>query len=243
MGIHLRRFRLFLSVCYLAILLGGSPSPVFPQAAGVPAKLTFSRTFKGSNPEYVGITVDSNGFGTYEGHKLDEKQGPRPLQLSAGTTSRIFALVGQLNNLRSIGLESHKRVANMGQKTLEYQMGDEVSRVTFNYTENRGAQELVDILEKVGVVEEHISALEFQMKYDPLALSEELSQIQIDLRNKRLADPELLVPTLEKIAHGSRFLHLAQVRSQEIIESIQSDPWTGTSPLPVRNQQSKNSNY
>jgi hypothetical protein len=34
----------------------------------------------------------------------------------------------------------------------------------------------------------------------------------------------MLLPTLEKIAHGSRFLHLAQVRAQQIIERIQPSP-------------------
>jgi hypothetical protein len=188
-------------------------------------------------PECLVITLDSTGAGTFDGHKLDEKQNPRALQLSAGTTSQVFALLGQLHNLRSIDLESHKKVANMGQKRLEYRLGDDVNQVTFNYTENREAEELVQILEKVAAVEEHISALEFEMKYDRLGLSEELLQIQTDLRNKRLANPELLVPTLEKIAHDSRFLHLAQVRSQEIIDSIRSDAWTG--PFPIRNQQSE----
>jgi hypothetical protein len=62
------------------------------------------------------------------------------------------------------------------------------------------------------------------MKYDPLGLPQELLQIQIELNNKSLADPEMLLPTLEKIAHGSRFLHLAQVRAQQIIERIQPSP-------------------
>jgi hypothetical protein len=170
------------------------------------------------------ITVDSKGLGTFEGHKLDEAQSPRPLQLSAGTTERIFALAGELHNFQSVDLESHKKVANLGQKTFAYQQGDDVNRVAFNYTENRVALELVDIFEKVTAVEEHISALENEMKYDPLGLSQELLQIQIELNNKSLPDPELLLPTLEKIAHHSRFLHLAQVRAQQIIERIQSNP-------------------
>jgi hypothetical protein len=57
-----------------------------------------------------------------------------------------------------------------------------------------------------------------------LGLSQELLQIQIELNGKRLADPEMLIPALEKIAHGSRFLHLAQVRAQQIIERIQPGP-------------------
>ena len=224
MAIHPRRFGVHIPFFGLVIVAGGFPASIFPQAAGVPAKLTYSRTFKGSTPEYLQITVDSKGLGTFEGHKLDEPQSPRPLQLSAGTTERIFALAGQLHNFQSVDLDSHKKVANLGQKTLAYQQGEDVNRVVFNYTENRMARELVDIFEAVGTVEEHIAALEFEMKYDPLGLSQELLQIQIELNNRSLADPEMLLPTLEKIAHGSRFLHLAQVRAQQIIERIQPSP-------------------
>ena len=51
-----------------------------------------------------------------------------------------------------------------------------------------------------------------------------MPEIQIELENKTLTDPELLLPTLEKIAHGSRFLHLAQVRAQQIIDRTQPNP-------------------
>jgi hypothetical protein len=224
MEIHTRRFRVLVPFFGLVIVAGGFPASIFPQAADVPAKLTYSRTFKGSTPEYLLITVDSKGLGTFEGHKLDEAQSPRPLQLSAGTTERIFALAGQLHNFQSVDLESHKKVANLGQKSLTYQQGEGVKQVVFNYTENQMARELVDILEAVGAVEEHISDLEFGMKYDPLGLPQELLQIQIELNKKSLADPEMLLPTLEKITHGSRFLHLAQVRAQQIIERIQPNP-------------------
>ena len=184
-----RRFRLLIAPLGLVIVAGSYPASVFPQAASVPAKLTYSRIFKGSTPEFLLITVDSKGLGTFEGHKLDEAQSPRPLQLSAGTTERIFALAGELHNFQSVDLESHKKVANLGQKTFAYQQGDDVNRVAFNYTENRVALELVDIFEKVTAVEEHISALENEMKYDPLGLSQELLQIQIELNNRSLADP------------------------------------------------------
>ncbi|MGO8734599.1 MAG: hypothetical protein ACLQVM_17625 [Terriglobia bacterium] len=224
MEIHPRRFRVLVPFFGLVIVAGGFPASIFPQAAGVPPKLTYSRTFKGSTPEYLLITVDSKGLGTFEGRKLDEAQSPRPLQLSAGTTERIFALAGQLHNFQSVDLESHKKVANLGQKTLTYQQGEGVNQVAFNYTENQMARDLVDIFEAVGAVEEHISDLEFGMKYDPLSLPQELLQIQIELDKKSLADPEMLLPTLEKITHGSHFLHLAQVRAQQIIDRIQPSP-------------------
>jgi hypothetical protein len=216
--------RLLVLLLGLVVVTAGYLFPAPPPADDVPAKLTYSRTFKGSTPEYLLIVVDSRGSGSCEERRLDEAPSPRAFQVSAGTTRHLFALAGELHYFQSVDLDSHRKVANLGEKTLEYQQGREVNRVVFNHTENRVATELVDIFEKVGTVERHVSSLEFQMKYDPLSLSRELLQIQIELNNKSLVEPALMVPTLERIANNSRFLHLAQVRAQEIIERILPKP-------------------
>jgi hypothetical protein len=189
---------------------------------GLP-RLTYIKVLKGSVPEYMSITVDEQGSGTYDGRKLADPPSPRPLKLSSGTTEKLFDLAGQLHHFQSIGLESHKKVANLGMKTLIYEASGQKNRVDFNYTLNRGAQELTELFEKIGAVELHIQDLEYAIKYDHLGLPQELMQIQIDLENKALADPELMVPTLDEIARNPRFLHLAQVRAQNILERLQND--------------------
>lgn len=224
MPTHPRPSPVLVSCFGLLLAAGVCPAALYPQTGATSAKLTYTRVFKGSTPEYLAISLGSNGAGTYEGHRLDEAQSPRPIQLTARSTERIFALVARLRHFQSLDLESHRKVANMGQKTFTYQQGEDVNRAVFNYTENPDARELVNILEGVAAVEEHISVLEFEMKYDHLRLSEELLQIEVELNNKSLADPELLVPTLEKIVHGPRFLHLAQNRAKEIIDRVRPGP-------------------
>ena len=44
----------------------------------------------------------------------------------------------------------------------------------YNYTENRAAQQLTDILEKISNVEERIAQLEYAMKYDHLQPASDL---------------------------------------------------------------------
>ncbi len=171
----------------------------------------------------MAISVDSNGEGTYDGRKIDEPSSPRPLKLSPATTRRLFELASQLNYFHSIDLESHKKVANLGLKTVVYERGGRENRAEFNYTTRREAQELVDLFEKIASVEQHIAVLEQAIKYDHLGLPKVLLQIQIDLNNKALADPERMVPTLEQIARNPRFLHLAQVRAQSILERLQNN--------------------
>src|SRR6266571_6098037 len=156
---HGQRFGLLLLA---SSLLATTGLPIFNPTSSAQgkdglAKLTYTKTLKGSVPEYLQITVDSNGSGTYDGRKLNDPANPRPLQLSSATSQRIFELTEELDNFRSGDLESHKKVANLGLKTLTFQRGSEVHRVEFNYTQNRVAQELVDWLEKIASVEQHIS--------------------------------------------------------------------------------------
>jgi hypothetical protein len=190
------------------------------QEAAEPARLTFAKVLEGSTPEFEEITVDLNGSGAYDGRKLNEPPSPRPLKLSAATTQRVFALARSLNNFKSIDLESHKNVANLGRKSFTYQEDGRKNRTEFNYSLRREAQELTDLFEKIGSVEEHIKALEYAAKYDHLSLPQELLQIQIDLNNRALTDPELMAPVLQEIARNSHFLHLAQARAQDILQRI-----------------------
>jgi hypothetical protein len=186
------------------------------------ARLTYTKVLKGSTPEYLSISVDSQGEASYEGRKLDEPPAPHPLQLSAATTQRLFGLAEAMDNFQGLELESHKRVANLGLKTFVYERDGRRNQVDFNYTQRHDAQLLTDLFEKIASVEQHILTLEHAIKYDHLSLPTELLQIQIDLNKRALADPELMVPSLEKIANNPRFLHLAQARAQTILQRLQN---------------------
>lgn len=186
------------------------------------ARLSYTRVLKGSTPEYLSVSVDSQGKASYEGRRLEEPPSPHPFQLSAATTQQLFSLAEALNNFQGIDLESHKRVANLGLKTLVYEHGSVRNQAEFNYTQRREAQLLAGLFERIASVEQHILTLEHAMKYDRLSLPTELLQIQIDLDKRALAEPELLVPSLEKIANNPRFLHLAQARAQTILQRLQN---------------------
>jgi hypothetical protein len=186
-------------------------------------RLTFTKTLKGSSPEYTALSIDTSGKGTYDAHPLGDPPSPRPLQISEATTARIFSLAESLNDFRSLELDSHHKVANMGLKRLTYEAGQEKNQVQYNYTENRTAQQLTDILEKIGNVEEQITQLQFEMKYDHLSLPEALLQIQLELDEHAYVEATLMLPMLEKISTDPRVMHLAQARAQEIVQRIQEN--------------------
>jgi len=171
----------------------------------------------------MALSIDANGKGTYDSRKLEDPPAPRPLQISAGTTAQIFSLAQSLNYFHSLDLDSHRKVANMGLKTLTYEAGKEINKVQYNYTENRTGQQLTDMLEKIGNVEERIAQLEYAIKYDHLSLPETLSQIQEGLDDHNFVEATLMTPTLEKISTNPRYMHLAQSRAQEIMQRIQKN--------------------
>ncbi len=164
-----------------------------------------------------------NGKGTYDSHSLTDPPSPHPIRISADTTQRIFSLADFLDDFRGLNLDSRHRVANMGLKVFTYEAGTEINRVQFNYTENRAAQQLADILDKISNVEEQINQLEYDMRYDHLGLPQTLLQIQNGLYDHDYVEAALMIPTLEKISADSRYLHLAQVRAQEIVQRIQEN--------------------
>lgn len=203
----------------VAVQDAAQPSTPDPSNAASTARIIYTRTLVGSVPEYLAVTVNADGSGTYEGRQLKETQRLRPLKLSAATTEQIFSLAAALDDFR-VPLESHKKVADLGLKTLTYQRGSEKHEVEFNYTTKATARDLTDLFERVAGVEEHMDALQYQLKYDPLSLPQELLQIQVDLQHNALADPELMVPELEEIANNPRLLHIAQVRAQDILKAM-----------------------
>jgi len=210
-----------LAAAFLALLPG--VNTLQAQAAPAVPRLTFTKILKGSFPEYMALSIDANGKGTYDSRKLDDPPDPHPLQISAGTTAKIFSLVESLNYFHSLQLESRHKVANMGLKTLTYEAGKEMGRVQYNYTENRTAQQLTEMLEKIGNVEDRITQLEYSMKYDHLSLPQTLREIQEGLDDRNFVEAALMIPTLEKISTNPHFLHLAQSRAQEILQRIQED--------------------
>ena len=208
------------AVC-LALLLGASIYPAQTPPA-VPC-VTFTKTLVGSTPEYLSLSIDANGKGTYDSHKLGDPAALRPLQISAETTAQIFSLTQSLNYFRSGNLDSHHRVADMGLKILTYQDTRETNKVQFNYSENRSAQQLADNFEKISNVEERIAQLDYAMKYDHLSLPQVLRQVQYGMENSYFVEAALMIPTLEKISADPHYLHLAQSRAREIEQRIQKN--------------------
>lgn len=185
------------------------------------AKLTFRRIFKSSTPEFIEITVrEDSDEASYEIRQLDDDPGASPFQVSAAWRAKMFDLVRQLNNLNGQDLDVHRKIANLGEKTFQWQKGAEKHEVKFNYTLNAPASQLLQIFEGLARQQELLALLERRMKYDRLGINDALLQFESDLNHNLLPEPQRALPTLEQIAEDARFIEIGRQRARALADRI-----------------------
>jgi hypothetical protein len=186
------------------------------------AQITFRKVFKTSYPEFVEIKINQAGTGTYDIRQLDEDPNPQPFEVSASLAQRIFALAAKLNNFQNVDLEVHRRLANLGAKTLRYEKGAEKHETDFNYTLDDTATQLVNIFEGLARQTTDLSDLVRTMRYDHLGVNDVLLQIERDYNNKLLPEPERLLPTLDQLAADDKLIDIARSRARALATRIRS---------------------
>ena len=224
-----RRFRWSAVFSLAAVLM----LPLLLHAAD-DATITYRRVFKGSNPEFIEIKISEAGTASYDIRQLSEDADPRPFQLGDTIRARIFELAGELHNFAGVDLDVHRRIADLGQKTLRYEKGGEVHEARYNYTLNRSAQQLALIFEGFFQQQRDLTLLEQRLKYDRLGVNDALHQFEDDLGQRTLPEPERLLPVLDRIGADSRVVEVARQLARALAERIRATgPADNTAPQPA----------
>jgi hypothetical protein len=192
------------------------------QASSASATITYRRIFKGSSPEFIEIKVAEQGKGTYEIHQLGEESGAEAFEVGPAVREKLFKLTAELKNFAINDLDVRKRIADLGEKTFRYERGTEVHEVSFNYTLNASANQLMQIFEGLARQQGDLVILERRVKYDHLGVNDALRQFESDLEHRLLPEPERVLPVLDQIAADSRFVEIARTRARALAERIRT---------------------
>ncbi len=206
----------------LRLILPLFPLLPLPLSASGGAALTYRRIFKSSSPEFIEIKVSEGGQCVYDIRQLDDAPGPQPFEVGEPLRGKIFELAAQLSYFRDVQLDVRRRIANLGEKTFRYERAGQANEVTFNYTLNAAANQLMQIFEGLARQQEHLTKLQRRMKYDRLGINEALLQLESDLNRRLLPEPERLLAALEQIANDSRFVEIARQRARALVERIRN---------------------
>ncbi len=178
------------------------------------AKLRFTKSFPGSAPPFTWVAVDRNGALEYKESPTDDQ--PVKAQLSESDTTALFALAEKLNYFK-MPLESGLKVANTGKKTFRYEDENGVpTEVTFNYSINVDAQQLLDRFEQIASTERAYLDLDRTVHFDRLGVNDALAEIESLWLRKQLAAPQQFVPLLTRVSTHEAFMHLARERAARL---------------------------
>jgi len=187
--------------------------------AAAEPRLFYSKSFPGSTPAYVQITLDRTGAVEYREAPDDDL--PVKFQLKDAETQEVFGLAEKLGHFKE-KLEAPVKVAFMGTKTFRWEDGAEKSEVQFNYTQNLDGQALADWFERMSESAQREIDLERSVKYDKLGVVRSLLLLQIAMDQKRILGAEQYLPMLDRIIKNSSYMHTAQERASEIEDAIRA---------------------
>ncbi len=191
-----------------------------PAATG--ATITFRKVFKSSYPEFVEIKMNESGAGTYDIRQLSDDPSPQPMELDPAVAQKIFALAAKLHDFDGIDLEMHRKIANLGQKTFQYQLGAVTHAVSFNYTQDSTANQLLDVFEGLARQQTDLSDLRRAMRYDRLGVNDVLLQVQKDYDRNLLVDPQKFLASLDQLAADDHFINIAREKAHDLAARIRA---------------------
>lgn len=182
-------------------------------------RVTYIKSFPGSIPAYVSITVNQDGKTEYREAADDE--APLKFELASAEASQIFALAGKLDYFKR-PLESGLKVANMGSKIFRWENGAEKYETKFNYTQDLDARALHDWFEKITETELNLVTLQRAARFDKLGVYKLLLQLEASNDRKRLVAAAQFLPLLDRIAKNETYLHVARERAASLADAIRA---------------------
>jgi hypothetical protein len=144
-----RRFRLSALLFAMSVAALGADS----------GRILYTKSFPGSSPAYVAITVERSGAVSYKEEVDDD---PEKFQLEESGTDVMFDLAARLDHFKH-PLESGLKVANMGVKTFRWEDEGAASEQKFNYSLDESAKALHDWFEAITETERLFAELKRHM--------------------------------------------------------------------------------
>jgi hypothetical protein len=182
--------------------------------------VTYRRVFEGSIPEFVEITVRQDGMAKADVRQLDESASPEEFTVGPAIRGVIFNLTRDLKNFQGAKLESPRKVAFLGKKTLRWEKGAEAHEAEFNYTVDPKASQLQRMFDNLAQEQTDLMMLEQGARFDRLGINEALNRFEDHLNQRILPDPERFLPVLDRIVGDNRLLEIARQKARSLAARI-----------------------
>jgi hypothetical protein len=183
------------------------------------SRIIYSKSFPGSVPAYVAITIEQTGDGEYK--EAPDDESPLKFKVKEPEVKEIFDLIDKLDRFKH-PLESNLKVAFMGMKTFRFEQGADKAEVKFNFSEDPAARDLADCFEKISESAQHRINLERAAKYDKLGVMKAMLLFEQSWDRKRIVAADQFLPILDRIAKNETYLHEARLRAAKMADTIRA---------------------
>src|SRR5215510_7322894 len=146
-----------------------------------------------------------------------------PMQLSETAKAKFLSLLAATNYLdHTETFESGRKIADLGQKRLTIEMPSGKREGTFNFSLRKDIADLSTFFE--GLINQETLSFDLTnaMQFERLSVPKRLEQVENELRSNRIADPERLIPLLEKIEKDQQVMNYARTQAGKIKKQIQT---------------------
>ncbi|HXY13550.1 MAG TPA: hypothetical protein VEI26_03515 [Terriglobales bacterium] len=200
-----------------SLLSGQAEQPLAPT-------ITFTCDFPGSDPAHYTISVSSDGRASYtsDGKLTRDSDPSEPFNLDftmpQTTLTRIFDMAKKAHYFEGELDSKRKNIASTGEKTLAYKDAQRNTSASYNYSPVPVVQEITTVFQNLAITLEFGRRLEFDHRYQKLALNEELDRMSDASSRNELADVTVIAPTLRKIVEDPSVVNTARMHAQRLLD-------------------------
>ncbi len=215
-------------VAFASSLIAQADHPQ-PALADAP-QVTFEITWRGADPQWYQIAIDSTGRASYQSQARTEPNetpgDPYMLKFTATNKlrDRIFGLTRDLDYFRKdLKFTGNQRIAYTGDKVFSYTAEGKTTKTDFNYSANPKAQELATIFQQMSACFELGRKLDYSLRYDKLGMEQQLKQLESLQREGNLPGLPVLIPTLERVLSDPATMNISRQRANYLLYAAKSE--------------------
>jgi hypothetical protein len=146
-----------------------------------------------------------------------------PFELSPSAREKFLSLLAATNYLENPEtFESGKKIADLGKKRLTVEVPSGKREGTFNYSLRKDITDLSTFFENLINQETLSFDIVTAMQFERLSVPKRLEQLENEFKANRIADPERLIPVLEKIENDQQIVNYARTQAGRLKKQIQA---------------------
>jgi hypothetical protein len=169
------------------------------------------------------IQLDAEAKGEVKFKRRQAEMVNMPIQLSPAAGQKFIALLAATNYLEHPEtFESGRKIADLGAKHLTVELPSGKREGTFNYSLRKDVTELSNFFE--ALINQQTLGFDITnaMQFERLSIPKRLEQVANEIKSNRIADPEGLIPLLDKIEADQQIMNYARTQAGKLKKDIQA---------------------